>query len=147
MLGVHEGKIPSYTCDICEKRFTSINGLRSHFKSIHEKIKDIECLICEKRFTDKSILNSHISNIHEKKNFTKCGCVQKTKNMTETFASTDLSSCTFECQLEKVAFMSCLFVTIWFTCMSAMPCVACILRFVEPENKSMSMGIANIIVR
>ena len=82
-----------------------------------------------------------------KKNFTECGCVQKKNDMTMTFASTDLSSCTIECQLEKFAFMSCLFVTIWFTCMSAMPCVACILRFVEPENKSMSMGIANIIVR
>ena len=82
-----------------------------------------------------------------KKNFTECGCVDQNKEMPNNFASTDLSSCIFECQLEKVAFMACLFVTIWFTCMSAMPCVACILRFVEPENKSMSMGIANIIVR
>ena len=87
------------------------------------------------------------SSCATKKNFTECGCVDQNKEMPNNFASTDLSSCIFECQLEKVAFMACLFVTIWFTCMSAMPCVACILRFVEPENKSMSMGIANIIVR
>ena len=82
-----------------------------------------------------------------KKNYTECGCISNKHDVTSSFATTDLTSCTYECQLEKIAFMSCLFVTIWFTCMSAMPCVACILRFVEPENKSMSMGIANIIVR
>lgn len=82
-----------------------------------------------------------------KKNYTECQCIGSQDSIPTNFATTDLTSCTYECQIEKIAFMACLFVTIWFTCMSAMPCVACILRFVEPENKSMSMGIANIIVR
>ena len=81
------------------------------------------------------------------RNYTECSCVAKIEDISTPFASDDMDQCTNECSLEKAVFMICLFVTIWFTCMSAMPCVACILRFVEPENKSMSMGIANIIVR
>ena len=79
--------------------------------------------------------------------FTDCRCLETAINASTVSVSTNIKPCTFECMLEKYAFMACLFVTIWFTMMSAMPCVACILRFVEPENKSMSMGIANIIVR
>ena len=90
---------------------------------------------------------TRINSCSIKKNFTDCGCVLQNSNISGGYATTDLNKCISECHWQKIAFMSCLFVTIWFTCMSAMPCVACILRFVEPENKSMSMGIANIIVR
>ena len=81
-------------------------------------------------------------------NYTNCSCifiVNYTENMVD-YASSEMTDCTSKCKL-FIGFVVTLFVTIWFTCMSAMPCVACILRFVEPENKSVSLGIANIIVR
>ena len=73
-------------------------------------------------------------------NYTGCDCAGG------SIVSTNMEGCNKYCKYFP-GFMVSLFVTIWFTCMSAMPCIACILRFVEPENKSLSMGIANIIVR
>ena len=61
--------------------------------------------------------------------------------------SDDMKLCNVECEKYFFLFVSILFIIIWVSLMSGMPCIACIMRFVEPENKSLSMGIAFIIAR
>ena len=82
-------------------------------------------------------------------NYTKCSCVQeKFKYQGGGGGGSDqMEMCNVECQKYFFLFVSILFIIIWVSLMSGMPCIACIMRFVEPENKSLSMGIAFIIAR
>ena len=83
------------------------------------------------------------------KSFAQCLCVQQADEFKGNGGngSDQMKMCNVECQKYFFLFVSILFIIIWVSLMSGMPCIACIMRFVEPENKSLSMGIAFIIAR
>ena len=81
-------------------------------------------------------------------NYTNCSCIPNQEWGRDGGSGSDeMEICNPECQTYFFIFVSILFVIIWVSLMSGMPCIACIMRFVEPENKSLSMGIAFIIAR
>lgn len=85
-------------------------------------------------------------------NYSECSCVvneaTKVANISEGgLATTQMDTCNVDCRLYFYIFVLFLFLIIWFSMMSGMPCIACVMRFVEPENKSLSMGICFIIAR
>ncbi|XP_058821700.1 zinc finger protein 425-like isoform X2 [Topomyia yanbarensis] len=53
----------SLFCTLCDKKFTSVSGLKYHLKR-HTDIKAFPCLYCSKTFTANSNLNAHIRNVH-----------------------------------------------------------------------------------
>ena len=80
--------------------------------------------------------------------YTKCSCIkQQEEDYGGGRGSNQMEMCNVECEVYFYLFVLILFLIIWFSLMSGMPCIACIMRFVEPENKSLSMGIAFIIAR
>ena len=81
--------------------------------------------------------------------YNKCQCIPETIKATGKggSGSGQMKMCNVECQKYFFTFVSILFLIIWFSLMSGMPCITCIMRFVEPENKSLGMGIAFIIAR
>ena len=91
----------------------------------------------------------NISNSSESyQSYNDCSCIQNKENDAHGgIGSDDMKICNVECQKNFFIFVSILFIIIWVSLMSGMPCIACIMRFVEPENKSLSMGIAFIIAR
>ena len=48
-----------YACDQCEKSFTQSSSLRTHQKSIHQKIRPFGCEQCDKRFFTAQHLKQH----------------------------------------------------------------------------------------
>ena len=91
----------------------------------------------------------NISNSAESyQSYIDCSCIQNEEiDARGGIGSDDMKICNVECQKYFFIFVSILFIIIWVSLMSGMPCIACIMRFVEPENKSLSMGIAFIIAR
>jgi organic anion transporter 4A len=79
--------------------------------------------------------------------YTKCSCVQEKFKVQGGGGSGQMEMCNVECQKNFFLLVSFLFIVIWVSLMSGMSCIVCIMRFVEPENKSLSMGIAFIIAR
>ena len=74
------------------------------------------------------------------KTYFDCKCVEE-KNKTATLDTCDLGCGRF------VGFaILCLFI-IWFTFMAAMPSVVATLRYVEPESRSLALGMQSIILR
>ncbi|KAF8771636.1 Zinc finger protein 83 like protein [Argiope bruennichi] len=63
-------KLKSYTCEVCNKLFTSVEGLKRHC-STHTNEKPFLCDICGKAFSHKSKLNIH-HNVHTKEKQFKC---------------------------------------------------------------------------
>ena len=53
-------------CDICERKFRSLLGLRFHMRSMHDQvyIPNLICDICNKEYTNTSELNRHKKNVH-----------------------------------------------------------------------------------
>ena len=73
-----KNKVPQYSCDQCEYKFSKKQYLERHKNSVHDKIKDFKCDKCSMAFALKGSLNMHIKVVHEKvKNF-KCQLCQYT---------------------------------------------------------------------
>ena len=53
-----------FSCNKCEKLFSTLKHQRRHFKSAHEGIK-YPCCKCNKTFTTKADLAIHIQSIHD----------------------------------------------------------------------------------
>ncbi|XP_055638962.1 zinc finger protein 569-like [Toxorhynchites rutilus septentrionalis] len=58
-------------CTLCDKKFSSISGLKYHLKR-HTDTKAFPCQFCNKKFTANSNLNSHIRNVHS--DYKSYGC-------------------------------------------------------------------------
>ena len=59
---IHTNEKP-YECDVCEKRFSRADSLKSHMR-IHTNEKPYECDVCEKRFRCSSNLKVHMRRLH-----------------------------------------------------------------------------------
>ena len=59
---IHTNERP-YECDVCEKRFTRSSGLKLHMR-IHTNERPYECDVCEKRFTRSGSLKRHKRTQH-----------------------------------------------------------------------------------
>ena len=62
---IHEGKKP-YQCNSCDSQFFTMNQLKKHRVSVHEKVSH-NCDLCGKVFFQKGHLNRHTRNVHEVK--------------------------------------------------------------------------------
>ena len=52
-------------------------GLRRHFQTIHEKLREFNCDKCGKSFARKSNLNTHIKRVHGKFRYNCEKCCHK----------------------------------------------------------------------
>ena len=59
-----QAKTP-FTCEICEKTFTTKGYVNKHKMFVHENIRDLECQYCQKKFSEKSNLDRHIKCVHQ----------------------------------------------------------------------------------
>ena len=64
-------------CEICDKEFKNIYGLKRHFDVVHKFEKDHQCNICQKKFMLDSQLTSHLKIVHENKKHHKCNSGSK----------------------------------------------------------------------
>ena len=64
--GFIEEKEVQTRCDICQKTFSTKNGLVEHIKYIHVKENNFVCDYCTKAFTRRHDLTRHVSVFHEK---------------------------------------------------------------------------------
>ena len=55
--------VAEYICEICNKKLTSSNTLKTHLE-LHQGELNIECEVCSKRFVNKSTLKNHMKT-HE----------------------------------------------------------------------------------
>ena len=55
-----------YKCEICETELKNHNGLRQHFKNVHNFVKEHKCNICQKVFKLNHQLTSHVKISHDK---------------------------------------------------------------------------------
>ena len=64
-----------YKCEICEKVFKNNNGLRQHFKIVHNFVKghEYQCNICQDEFNDTTSLENHALNAHVMSNIDNLG--------------------------------------------------------------------------
>ena len=67
---VHE-KLKPFTCTVCDQSFSRKNHMSVHMATVHEKQKPFRCDICETKFTSKSALKEHVFVIHEKNKLEK----------------------------------------------------------------------------
>ena len=54
-----------YKCEICETELKNHNGLRQHFKNVHNFVKEHQCNICQKVFKLNHQLTSHVKIFHD----------------------------------------------------------------------------------
>nr|XP_026484069.1 zinc finger protein 26-like [Vanessa tameamea] len=67
--GITGYKPERYVCDICNKCYSSKNGLRSHLKTDHGFGKVLSCSWCNKKFDAISRLKDHIVKHTKERNF------------------------------------------------------------------------------
>ena len=61
-----------FKCEICEKYFKKSNGLKYHFKVVHNLERQHHCNICQKAFDSQSKLTRHMKLVHENKKCHEC---------------------------------------------------------------------------
>ena len=59
--------IKNFTCEICEKTFSTNNSKDKHISTVHGEVKKFECNIYSKPFGLKHELMSHVENNHQAK--------------------------------------------------------------------------------
>ena len=63
-----------YKCETCEKSFNQLTILKGHIERVHENVKSYKCEICEKEFALRTVLLQHIKERHENMNTPKEIC-------------------------------------------------------------------------
>ena len=51
--------IKNFTCEICEKDFSTNNYKEQHISTVHGEVKKFDCNVCNKTFGQKQELNIH----------------------------------------------------------------------------------------
>ena len=72
--GLGEKPVAKHLCSLCEKKFTSMCGLRYHEKNIHKKIKNYICQSCDYKTYSRSNLAMHVSSQHNGQKLEKQNC-------------------------------------------------------------------------
>ena len=80
----------SFSCEICEKKFSQMKTLKKHVSSVHET-ETFQCEICNIIFSKEAILKRHVSSVHENKLF-ECEICDKTFSTKGNFKKTFLIS-------------------------------------------------------
>ena len=62
--GKRKWKTKKYPCPHCDKSIAGSSGLKTHIRTIHEKIRDFMCQECGKAFTQNVALQLHIKGVH-----------------------------------------------------------------------------------
>ena len=68
--------IKSFSCEICEKNFSSSAYKKQHIGIVHEEEKKFICNICSSSFGSKTELSFHIENNHQGEHHA-CKCCGK----------------------------------------------------------------------
>ena len=55
----------SFSCILCDARYTTKNYLKIHRVKIHEGKKPFQCKICDKIFMSKEYMLMHKQSVHE----------------------------------------------------------------------------------
>lgn len=101
-VGSHERKgKKEVECLVCQRMFSTIEGLKAHEKTFHRSIKTFSCLFCDKSFRWKGSLFCHISNHTQEKSYF-CGvCGKECMNQTnlEGHVRTHTKEYPYKCQL------------------------------------------------
>ena len=65
-----------FSCEICEKTFSSNTYKNQHIRIVHGEVKNFECGVCSKKFGHKQKLTIHVENNHNKINHICKFCVK-----------------------------------------------------------------------
>ena len=96
-----------YFCEMCPKKYTQLNGLQYHIKSVHQNIKH-DCDKCGKSFTTSGGLKVHNQDVHLKipHKCEKCGKKYTTNSGLKLHMKTDHDGIKLKCFLCEEKFAS-----------------------------------------
>ena len=69
----------NFSCEICEKTFSTNKCKNKHKNVVHGEVKKYECYICSKTFSEKKKLIIHIDTNHKGKRNQKCDVTHQVK--------------------------------------------------------------------
>ena len=64
----HNDTNPMLNCKLCEKKFKTEQGIKSHTRQVHDRERNHGCADCSYKFINRSKLNRHIRRVHLKFN-------------------------------------------------------------------------------
>lgn len=59
--------VVKYSCNACDRLFSSYQSLRQHRLAVHHKGRHFPCLLCDKKFKRQNDVNDHMRRVHEQK--------------------------------------------------------------------------------
>ena len=59
--------IKKFTCEICERAFSTNQNKKRHISTFHGEVKMFDCNVCSKKFGRNDELMGHIENNHKVK--------------------------------------------------------------------------------
>lgn len=71
-LKTHTGT-KTISCPFCQLKFMANGNLQSHIRTVHSTVRPYACSECEQSFTRGYHLKRHITSIHQKKRDFECG--------------------------------------------------------------------------
>ena len=96
------GEKKQYACDLCDNTFTRQECLKSHYATIHGKLK---CKMCDSNFKSKDELIGHIDLVHIHFSSFKCSlcefCSATTKGLQSHFQTEHKSQNNMKNKVEK----------------------------------------------
>ena len=72
----HNDSRRSFTCDICEKEFSTPGGVAYHKKTVHDKVREF-CEICGQEFKSIANLKHHVQRKHMEEKTHSCNTCSK----------------------------------------------------------------------
>ncbi|XP_075973259.1 uncharacterized protein LOC142974680 [Anticarsia gemmatalis] len=143
MLDLHtrvHTKDKPFTCDICDKPFSSKGLMNQHKRSVHDKEKSHLCQLCSKSFFKKYHLQKHLQSHTKEKRFEcpDCGKFYKTVNTLKGHRETHGDVRNFACNLCDQTFMKKEYLSIHMvthTKVKRYPCQYCGVKFHRSDHR------------